>query len=190
MSPGPSFVVIARRAVATTRSDGIAAALGMGLASAIFASSALLGLHILLTNVPWLYLGLKVIGGAYLMYLAIRLWHGAGAPLEIAETSIRRQSDLGKSFVLGLITQLSNPKTAIVYASVFSVLLPSGAPSWFGALLLPLIFSMEAGWYTIVAMVLSADGPRRGYVTLKPWIDRLAGGVMGLFGLTLVSDTH
>ena len=71
ISPGPSFVMVARTAVASSRADGLAAALGMGVGGVIFAAAALLGLHVVLTAVPWLYLGLKVLGGAYLLFLGV-----------------------------------------------------------------------------------------------------------------------
>ena len=59
MSPGPSFVMVARTAVASSRADGLAAALGMGIGGVFFAAAALLGLHVILIAVPWLYFGLK-----------------------------------------------------------------------------------------------------------------------------------
>jgi threonine/homoserine/homoserine lactone efflux protein len=52
VSPGPSFVLVARTAIAVSRSAGMATALGMGLGGLVFASAALLGLHIVLAAVP------------------------------------------------------------------------------------------------------------------------------------------
>src|SRR3954470_5278786 len=118
MSPGPSFVMVARTSLAGTRADGVAAALGMGVGGVIFATAALLGLQAVLAAVPMLYAALKVGGGAYLMFLAYRIWCGARDPLQLdTVTSVRRP------FTLGLLTQLTNPKTAVVYASVFASLL-------------------------------------------------------------------
>jgi threonine/homoserine/homoserine lactone efflux protein len=188
MSPGPSFVVIARRSVTTSRADGIAAAFGMGLGSTLFAGAALFGLHIVLTNVPLLYLGLKVVGGSYLIYLAVRMWAGARQPLDMNTPSGGRGQGIVNSFFLGLVTQICNPKTAIAYASVFSVLLPSTVPLWFTLVIVPMVFVMETGWYTVVAVVFSSDGPRRGYLKAKTWIDRLAGAVMGTLGAKIIAD--
>ena len=84
ISPGPSFVVVVRAAAALSRRDGLAAALGMGLGGMIFSGLALGGLQALLTHVDWLYMALKVVGGAYLVYLGIRMWRGARTPLAIA----------------------------------------------------------------------------------------------------------
>ena len=44
VSPGPSFVLVARMAVARSRRDGVAAALGMGVGAVVFTTLVLLGL--------------------------------------------------------------------------------------------------------------------------------------------------
>lgn len=187
-SPGPSFVLVARIAVADRRASGIAAALGMGLGGVAFASLALAGLIALLTRVEWLYLALRIAGGGYLLYLAWCLWRGAGQPLAMGGGAERPRS-LCRAFVLGLVTQLSNPKTAVVYAGIFAALLPATPPLWLALALPPLIFCVECGWYCIVATAFSAARPRAAYLRGKGWIDRLAGGVMGLLGLRLIAGS-
>jgi threonine/homoserine/homoserine lactone efflux protein len=54
ISPGPSFVMVARIAVSRSRQQALAAAFGMGVGGSVFAAAALLGLQALLTAVPWL----------------------------------------------------------------------------------------------------------------------------------------
>lgn len=193
VSPGPSFVMIARTAVAESRAAALAAALGMGAGGVAFAALALLGLQGLLVAVPWLYLALKVIGGCWLAWLGLRIWRSARRPLPLpadGAPAARRRSPAA-SFALGFATQASNPKTAVVYASVFAALLPArplGAAS--AAVLLALVFAVEAGWYALVALVLSAAGPRDAYLRGKAWIDRLAGGVLVALGLRLAASAH
>src|SRR3546814_9047630 len=94
-------------------------------------------------------------------------------------------SDL-RSFLLALATQLSNPKAAVVYGSIFAALLPA-APSPRLFVALPIgIFAIEAGWYTLVACVFSAPRPRAAYLRSKTLIDRIAGSVMAALGLRLI----
>ncbi|MFZ6647906.1 LysE family translocator [Undibacterium sp. TJN25] len=188
MSPGPSFVMVARTAVTSSRANGLAAAAGMGLGGSLFAAAALLGLQTVMASVPTLYMLLKIAGGAYLAYLGYKIWMGAASPLTANDgnSGAPRQS-ARRSFLLGLGTQLSNPKTAIFYGSVFASLMPHDVPM---ALLLSLplvIFCIEAGWYSVVAMMLSSASPRDAYLRYKSWIDRVAGGVMGLLGIRLVA---
>ena len=91
-----------------------------------------------------------------------------------------------RTFLLGLATQVSNPKTAVVYASIFAAFLPREVPLVLALAVPAVIFCIETGWYAIVALALSSAAPRSAYLRYKTWIDRAAGGVMGLLGLRLV----
>jgi threonine/homoserine/homoserine lactone efflux protein len=188
MSPGPSFVMVARTAVAS-RSDGLAAALGMGLGGITFAIAALAGLQAALLAVPALYFLIKLLGGLYLIYLGIRIWRGARQPLAIASEAQAPGSRRSgrRALLLGLATQVSNPKTAVVYASIFAAFLPREVPLALALAVPVLIFCIETGWYAIVALALSSAAPRSAYLRYKAWIDRTAGGVMALLGLKLIS---
>jgi len=188
VSPGPSFVLVARTSIAVSRRDGLAAALGMGIGGVVFCALALLGLHAVLSSVAWLYAALKLAGGLYLAYLGVRIWRGAREPVVVADTGERRPGGVGRSFLFALATQLSNPKTAVVYASIFAALLPADPPLWVSVALPPAIFAIEAGWYALVAVAFSAGRPRAAYLRSKVWIDRVAGAVMGLLGVRLVAE--
>lgn len=187
MSPGPSFVLVSRIAMSRSRLDGLAAALGMGIGGVAFSVLALAGLTALLAQFGWLYLALKVAGGAYLVYIALKIWRGAREPIHIGDAASDHRS-LARSFTTALLTQLSNPKAIVVYASIFAALLPKTIP--LGLIFsLPIgVFAVEAGWYTIVALAFSASHPTRLYLAAKTWIDRLAGTVMAGLGVQLVTS--
>jgi threonine/homoserine/homoserine lactone efflux protein len=187
VSPGPSFLMVARVAVASSRSRGVATALGMGAGGALFGAAALLGLHGIFSAVPALYTALKVLGGLYLCHLGFMIFRSARQPMSMTPHG-SAVGGAAASFWLGLTTQLSNPKTAIVYASVLAALLPPQFSPGFGAALLVVVFAVEAGWYALVAFVLSSSVPQRVYLSFKAWIDRTAGGVMFGLGLKLVSS--
>lgn len=189
ISPGPSAVVVARLSIAVSRRDGLAAALGMGVGGVLFGSLALLGLHTVLAQVGWLYAGLKLLGGLYLLYLAIGLWRGARDPIVVPTSAGQHATGLGKSFSFALATQLSNPKTAVVYGSIFAALLPADPPVWIFAALPPLILLVESGWYAIVALAFSSGRPRAAYLRSKTWIDWLAGSIMGVLGSRLILES-
>ncbi len=97
-------MLIARIAMGNSRKDGIAASIGMGIGGVIFSILALLGLHTVLTKIPTLYVALKLLGGMYLIYLAIRIWWSAKEPLQVSNEKGNAKSDLKKSFFVGLIT--------------------------------------------------------------------------------------
>ncbi|GGD98475.1 threonine transporter [Aureimonas endophytica] len=189
ISPGPSFVLVSRIAAGSSRLDGLAAALGMGIGGAVFALLAVFGLSALLMRVEWLYLGLRFVGGLYLAYLGFRIWRGAARPLAPVAAPVLRSPSVSRSLGIGLLTQLSNPKTAVVYASIFAALLPARAPVWLLAALPPAVFLVEAGWYAVVALAFSAPRPRSAYLRSKRSVDRLAGAVMGGLGLRLIAES-
>lgn len=187
-SPGPSFVMVARTAVSSSRVDAIFAALGMGVGGLFFAVVSLLGVQGLLLAVPLLYSILKIAGGSYLVFMGVRIWLGAGKPLFDQATELGSATrSAARCFTLGLTTQMSNPKAAIVYSSVFAAFLPAAPSVAFNLSVVAMVFGIEAGWYVVVALALSASGPRGAYLRYKSWIDRVAGGVMVALGLKLVS---
>ncbi|THV16916.1 LysE family translocator [Rhizobium rhizophilum] len=189
MSPGPSFVLVSRISVSNSRLHGLAAAIGMGLGGAVFAVLALAGLVALLQQVEWLYLVLKCAGGLYLFYLGIAIWRGAREPLSAASPDGRETLAVSRALLLGLVTQISNPKTAVVYASIFAALMPQDPPLALMLALPCVIFFIEAGWYAIVAMAFSAPRSQRAYLGGKVWVDRLAGAVIGALGLRLIGES-
>ncbi|SAK44640.1 lysine exporter protein LysE/YggA [Caballeronia hypogeia] len=188
MIPGPSFVIVARNAIGVSRMDGIATALGMGVGGIFFGGIALAGLYTLLVAVEWLYIALKVAGGIYLIYIASKIWRGAAQPMHMParDGAPAHPGSARKSFWLGLSTQLSNPKTAIWYGSIFAALLPQHPPLWCYFVLPPMVFAIETGWYTIVALGFSSKRPREMYLRSRKWIDRVASGVIAALGLRLV----
>jgi threonine/homoserine/homoserine lactone efflux protein len=191
VSPGPSFVLVARTAVSADRTNGLLAALGMGLGGLTFAVAALLGLHSLLLAVPSLYVVLKVGGGLYLVWLGVRLWRSAKAPMAADLGGAGGGRPVSPRYLwLALTTQLSNPKAAIVYAGVFAAFMPSDADLAFKAELAALVFVVEAGWYALVAIALSAPGPRGAYLRARTWLDRAAGGFLFAIGVKLVASVE
>lgn len=187
-SPGPSFLFVARLSAESGARAGLAAALGMGVGGGLFAILAIAGLTALLTQAPWLYLGFKIFGGAYLIYLGYRLWRGAGEPMPMAAPESIGRRGAARALLLAFATQMSNPKTAVVYASVFAALLPASVPLALALALPPALFLMEWGWYTLLALGFSRPRLRAAYARAKTVIDRMAGGVMALLGLRLLTD--
>jgi threonine/homoserine/homoserine lactone efflux protein len=194
LSPGPSFVMAARTAVAKSRDDGLVLSLGLAIGAASIAALCLAGLHAVLVAVPVLYMALKLAGGLYLAWMAWNIWKAAPQPLQLGDenspTAMIGTQNLWASFRLGLITSISNPKTAVVYGSIFAALLPANFPLAGSLLVTGGAFMMEFAWYAIVVLVLSSPAPRAAYMRGKTAIDRAAAGVMGLLAARLISTAH
>ena len=190
ISPGPSFVLVARTSMVVSRADGLLMAIGMGVGGVMFAILVLAGLRAVLDNVSWLYIAIKIFGGGYLIYLAVIIWRGAKEPVVMSGSEKDLPSTAFKSFMLALVTQISNPKAVVIYGSIFAALLPPDMPL-FAILALPfLVFLVETGWYTVVAITLSTKSTTTAYLNAKTVIDRTASTLMGTLGIKILFDTR
>ncbi|MBS1170370.1 MAG: threonine transporter [Burkholderiaceae bacterium] len=191
VSPGPTFLMVARTSVATSRANGVAAAFGIGIGGAIYTVAALAGLQAAFAAVPSLYIVLKVAGGLYLVYLGYRIWAGASQSFELAaEANGQPVQDGRRAFWLGLGTQLSNPKAAVFYASIFAAFQSQHFSLLMNLAIVLANFLVEFGWYLLVATVLSSARPRAAYLRYKAWIDRSSGGVMAILGIKLIASAR
>ncbi len=187
MSPGPSFLTVARISMSGSRQNGIAAAAGMGGGAVVFAILAILGLKVVFAAFPLIYSVLQLIGGIYLIFIGIRIWQGAKATIIVQSTNSEKQDTWSHVFAAAFLIQISNPKTIVFYSSIFASLLPNGIPFWVAVVLPLLVFLVESGWYSFVALILSSSKSRSLYLRSKIWIDRIAGGLMLLLGIKLVT---
>lgn len=186
MSPGPSFIYVARNAVVHSRLHGLVTALGTGVGAATFSLMAMLGLQQVLNAVPELFIAMKVFGGVYLIWLAVKIFRTASQPLTLSVNPNSESKSLCKTFRDGLFTQLSNPKTAIVFASIFTALLPADIPTGYYYVIPAMSFIIDAGWYSFVALLLSAERPRRVYLRIKSQVDRVSATILSFLGFKLI----
>ena len=115
MSPGPAFIVVAQQAVARSRAAGLVTALGVSVGSILWVGLVLLGISVVLQQAAWLYVGLRLAGGAYLVYLGIRLWRGASAPLVLDSAADGPPLAPWRGFRRALVIQMLNP--CLLYTS-------------------------------------------------------------------------
>ena len=160
----------------------------MGVGGAIFSLLALLGLQAVLTNVPILYLLLKIFGGLYLLWLAFKIWTSATELSGVGDEAMSNTNHWWQSFMLALVTQISNPKAAIIYGGIFAALLPGQIPTIMYYLLPPLVFLLETGWYLLVTLVLTAQSPRNFYLKSKYLFDRITASALAAIGFGLILD--
>ena len=90
-SPGPAVVMATHTSASKGRAAGIAAGAGLGVMAATWTMMALLGLVVIFELFPMLYIGAKIMGGAYLMYLAYKTWRHASAPISTRTPAVGRE---------------------------------------------------------------------------------------------------
>ncbi|MCF1708665.1 LysE family transporter [Tabrizicola sp. J26] len=185
-SPGPAVLMTARVGVTEGLRTGIWLAVGIGIGAVFWATAALFGLSLLFRAAPALLWTLKILGGLYLVWIAIGLWRHADAPMVEGDTTATPRSALS-ALRLGISTQLANPKPAVFFGAVFLGTVPSGTPLWVIGALLVAVFLNEAGCNILVARLFSLPAARRAYLRLKSRIDRTFGVMLGLLGIKIAA---
>jgi threonine/homoserine/homoserine lactone efflux protein len=181
ISPGPSFLITARTAVARSRANGVKVALGLGAGTVIWAGAALFGLSALFKLFPLLFMAMKLAGAAFLLWIAYQIFVHAKEPLQV-------QGEVadGNPFWRGFMVQIGNPKVAVFFGSIFVAMLPANPPLWMMLALLAIVTFNEVWWYSVVALFFGAGPVRNFYLRAKTWIDRVTGAFLGVLGLRLL----
>ena len=186
ISPGPAVLMAARTGVTEGMRTGAFLAMGIGAGAVIWAGAALFGLALVFQAAPALLWALKIAGGLYLIHMGWRMLRDANSPLDMS-TDARPPRSALSAFRLGLMTQLSNPKPAVLFSAIFIGTVPQGTPLWVVAALLVVVFLNEAIWNTLVARVFSFQRSKATYISLKTIIDRCFGGLLALLGVKIAA---
>jgi len=188
-SPGPSTVLVIQTAAVAGRRGGLLAAFAMMVGALLWAIAALFGLQALFARFEWLYLGFRIAGAVYLIYLAVMLWRHAGDPLPEMAVGTGRLTGW-RGFLRALLLQLSNPKIMVFFGSIFLSLLPQNLPAWMDGAVLAIVALNEFTWFALLALLFSGDTARAFYRRIKLWLDRIMGSVLAMLGLRLVLSDH
>ena len=134
MLPGPDFVAVVRSSMTRGTVAGLLTTIGVSAGLGIYATLGLLGLSAILVKFHWLALAIRIAGGAYLIYLGIRLLRSKPASMEVPAAATTRNA-----LLFGLFVTLTNPKAIVLFASVFATSVTVETPGWLMALMVGLV---------------------------------------------------
>src|SRR5579875_3765871 len=135
-----------------SRGAGFAAAFGVALGDFLFAALAMSGLSIVLLSLHALSAVIRLAGAAYLIWLGIQAWLGAGSPVSFAADSAPPGG-----FRAGLAVCLTNPQAITFFVSLFAAAIAPGTPLWMRAVMAAGVFALALAWYGFVALAFSAE---------------------------------
>ncbi|MDP5307066.1 LysE family translocator [Paracoccus spongiarum] len=181
LSPGPGIIAVSQSAFAMGRSRALPYGWGLAVGASSWCLAALLGLTLLFSALPWTFTLLTILGGLYLVWVALKMWRHAADPLPDPADSA-----LGMNFRAGMMLNLSNPKPALFYSAVLLSIFPATLRLADKALIYATALSVEMAFYSALACLMALPLLRRRYYAAKFWIDRAAALAIGLLGLSLV----
>lgn len=191
LSPGPDFVLIVKSAIKNDSKDAMGVALGITIANAVYISLCLIGIGSILAASVLLMIVLKIIGGLFLIYLAVQALQArksSYSQLDIKEsisTNVTNTTFL-KEFVAGFISGIFNPKNLLFYLSLFTVVLTPEVSFAFKLSLGIWMTIVVLVWDTSIIFLLSTRKVRQKFTQAAYYIDKITGALLGIIGVTIV----
>ena len=172
VSIGPNILAIIGTSMERGRQHGVALALGVGTGSGIWATLTVVGLTALVTAYAWTITVLKVLGAAYLLWLAYKAFRSAATP-HLKSTATAAQG--GGLYWRGLLIQMTNPKAALHWIAIVAIGLGADAPVWVGVLLVVTTTALSIAGHLAYALLFSTETVVEFYQRARRWIDGLLG---------------
>jgi len=186
--PGPDSLLIMTRSATQGWRAGSAAALGIGTGTFVHIFAAALGLSAILATSAAAFTVVKLLGAAYILYLAVGMLlskRGDGAaaqPLTVAPLPLRR------IYAQGILTNVLNPKVALFFLAFVPQFIDANAPHKAAAfLILGAIFNINGMLWCHALALFTAQA--RARLKLNPavaqWLNRATGGLFVWLGVKL-----
>jgi threonine efflux protein len=182
VSPGANVLLVSQLAASGQVRSARLAGFGIAVGAGIWATCAIFGVNVIFRAFPGLHLALQVAGGIYLVYLASRLWRSSGAVVGESAATVSRAA----AFRLGFLTNITNPKAALFFGSVFAASFPAQPGAVLQVSAVVVVFASALSWYTLLAYLLSRASVRAAYERTNKVTTRLAAMAFGAMGLALL----
>jgi len=142
MSPGPNILAVIGTSMGVGQQQGVALALGVGIGTFLWVSLAVLGFTAIISKYAFVMIGLKILGGLYLLWLGYKALRSAASVKDMNTTAVSLKSR-SAYFRRGLAVQMSNPKAAIATLAIVSIGAHAGAPIWVGGSIVLALFRLH-----------------------------------------------
>ncbi|OZC95693.1 lysine transporter LysE [Rhodococcus sp. 06-221-2] len=188
LTPGPNMIYLVSRSISQGRRAGMVSLAGVAVGFLVYLTATNLGLAAVFTAVPALYVSVKLAGAAYLGWLAVQALRGTVSAFE--PTALQQDSNR-RLFMMGLVTNLLNPKIAIMYISVIPQFVdPAAGPVLLQGFALGGVQIAVAVVINLAIVVLAGSIAR--FLAVRPtWLKvqrYLMGTVLGLLAVRVATD--
>jgi threonine/homoserine/homoserine lactone efflux protein len=186
IAPGPTFSVLVDQSLRHGRGTGLLTVAGNTTGLAVWAGASAVGLTGLISASRPAFIVLKTTGACYLCYLGVEslLNTRRGTPRTPGDPARRR----GSGFRAGLITNLTNPKAAVLYLTLIPRFLPTHAHPAPALIVLTVVqMAISVTWYSLVVLFVQLARHLLSRDRVRAWVQRISGLVLIGLGLRMVA---
>jgi threonine/homoserine/homoserine lactone efflux protein len=187
-TPGQDMILVMSRSIVQGPNAGIATAAGVSVGLIGHTVLATLGLGAILRASEWLFIALKLVGAAYLIYLGVGMLRAKGHEFALSASSRR---SLARLFLDGALSNISNPKVAIFFFAFLPQFVSSGAAHpTLSIFVLGLAFA--ALTFVVKGPIGLSAGALSGWLRARPavlkWLFRSSGAILVGLGFRLALE--
>jgi threonine/homoserine/homoserine lactone efflux protein len=185
--PGPDSLLIMTRSATQGWRAGCAAALGIGTGTFVHIFAAALGLSALLTTSAAAFMAVKLVGAAYILWMAFGLLKSKKHDSKSATLAVP-PLPYRKIFAQGFLTNVLNPKVAMFFLAFVPQFISADAPDKALAfIVLGCIFNINGTLWCNALALLTARASARLKVnsTVSLWLNRVTGSLFVWLGIKL-----
>lgn len=191
LAPGPDTIVVLKNALVGGARGGLLASLGIFAGNVIQGTAAGLGLGVLIARSQPLFLTLKWLGAAYLVYLGFQAlraawrgqYEGLDAPRRGRTGGFRRWRE-------GFLSNITNPKVLVLYLSVLPQFLDPATTTPWDALLLAYTVAVLGGlWLVVLLFLVHRVREWLGKRKVRRTLDGITGTALIGFGAALAVES-
>jgi threonine/homoserine/homoserine lactone efflux protein len=189
VAPGPSFAVMVNQSLRNGRLGGLAAVLGNASGLVFWASASVFGLTALIRTSEFAFVALKVVGAAYLCWLGLRTLVRSRATAA-DDPVVLRTGGGGRltAFRTGMVTNLANPKAAVLYLALLPQFLPAGGATLADTAVLAAVqMAISVSWYTLVVLAVGLVRRTLARPSVKARVEQISGLVLVGLGLRMIT---
>jgi threonine/homoserine/homoserine lactone efflux protein len=187
VTPGPDLALVTRVVVGCGRAAGWRTSLGVVSGHLLWGVGSALGIAALISTSTALYTLLRLVGGAYLVWLGMHAL-ASRVPAYSAPTASQSTPALGTlgAYRQGLVNDLLNPKIGAFYATLLPQFIGPGQPVVLSSLVLAAIMAqIVAAWLALYVAVLAKAGGFSRRPAMQRAMERIIGVVLIGLGLHL-----
>ena len=180
-SPGPDFAVVLKQSVQQGRRNALWTSAGVGAAILLHVAYCVLGVALILTQSPSLFMALKYLAGAYLAYLGVQALRAAKPPVsnqDNIETKTVAEESVWLAFRRGFFTNALNPKATLFFMSLFTLVISPTTPTSIQIGYGVYMALATWAWFSMLSMMLSRDNVRGFFQQRGYWFDRGIGIIL------------
>jgi len=186
ISPGPDFAMVLRQSIIHGRKAAIFTSLGIASAILIHGTYTILGLGLIITKSAILFQGVKYIGAAYLLWLGINALLAPAPKPAKNLTKYNQKINISKSFSIGFLTNLLNPKAMLFFISLFTLVVSVDTEVKFQAFYVLSMSIVLFLWFFSVSLFFTTKKVSNGFYKLGKWFNSITGLVLIFLAIKMV----